>query len=177
MEFTALSIPGAFRIGIAPIVDGRGFFARAFCEEEFTAHGLCARFVQANLSYTRQKGTIRGLHYQAAPYAEAKLIRCVRGAIWDVCVDLREASSAYGEWLGAELTAGGRDMLYLPAGCAHGYQALADDTEVLYSVSAPYVPAYERGVRWDDPAFAIEWKYPGEAILSDKDRCWEDFIL
>lgn len=106
-----------------------------------------------------------------------KLIRCVRGAVWDVCADLRADSPTYGQWLGAELSAENRDMLYVPAGCAHGYQALRDDPEVLYSVSSPYAPGCERGIRWDDPAFGIEWKYDGEVILSDKDKAWKGYRL
>ena len=177
MEFRELSIQGAYLIRIAPVSDERGFFARAFCEEAFAERGLCARFVQTSLAYTRRRGTIRGLHYQVFPHGEAKLIRCIRGAVWDVCVDLREGSPTYGQWLGAELSAENRDMLYAPAGCAHGYQALRDDTEVLYSVSSPYAPEYERGIRWDDPAFGIEWKSVGEVILSDKDTAWGNYRL
>ena len=177
MEFRELSVIGAHVIGIEPIPDGRGFFARAFCEAEFADRRLCSHFVQTNLAHTDRVGTIRGLHYQTAPHAEVKLIRCIRGAVWAVCVDLRADSPSYGQWAGAELTAENRDMLYVPAGCAHGYQALRDDTEVLYSVSTPYAPRYERGVRWDDPAFGIEWKYGGEVILSDKDASWKGYRL
>jgi len=177
MEVRALSLPGAYLIRLETIADTRGFFARAFCEAEFTARGLCARFVQTNLAHTERAGTIRGLHYQTPPHGEVKLLRCIRGAVWDVCVDLREGSPTYGQWLGAELTAQNRDMLYVPAGCAHGYQTLRDDTEVLYSVSSPYAPQFEAGIRWDDPAFGIEWKYGGEVILSDKDASWKGYRL
>ena len=177
MEFIELPVTGAYLVRLEPIADERGFFARAFCTEEFAARGLCPHFVQTNLAHTDRAGTIRGLHYQTAPYEEVKLVRCIRGAIWAVCVDLRGDSPTYGQWAGAELTAENRDMLYVPAGCAHGYQTLGDDTEVLYSVSAPYAPGHEGGIRWDDPAFGIEWKYAGEVILSDKDRDWEDYQL
>lgn len=177
MEFRELPVSGSYLIRLKPVSDARGFFARAFCEEGFTERGLCAQFIQTNLAYTRRAGTIRGLHYQVPPHEEVKLVRCIRGAVWDVCVDLRADSPTYGQWTGTELSSENRDMLYVPAGCAHGYQTLRDDTEVLYSVSSPYAPACERGIRWDDPAFGIEWKYGGEVILSDKDASWKGYRL
>jgi dTDP-4-dehydrorhamnose 3,5-epimerase len=177
VEFRELSIRGVYLIRLESVADERGFFARAFCEEAFAERGLCGHFVQTNLAYTERAGTIRGLHYQLAPHEEVKLVRCIRGAVWDVCVDLRKDSSTYGQWLGEDISAENRDMLYVPAGCAHGYQALRDDTEVLYSVSSPYALDCERGVRWDDPVFGIEWKYGGEVILSDKDASWKGYRL
>jgi len=155
--------------------DERGFFARAFCETEFAQRGLVTGFVQGNIATSVRKGTIRGLHYQVAPAEEAKLVRCSRGAIWDVIVDLRPDSKTYLKWCGIELSdANGRQM-YVPQGCAHGYQTLIDDAEVSYLVSASYAPAYERGIRWDDPLFNIEWPIVSHVDVSPKDRAWPDF--
>jgi dTDP-4-dehydrorhamnose 3,5-epimerase len=134
-------------------------------------------WVQANLSLSERRGTLRGLHYQVAPYQEAKLMRCVRGGIYDVIVDLRPESPTYKQWLSVELTADNRKALYIPEGFAHGYQTLADNTEVLYPVSQFYTPGAERGIRWNDPTFAIEWPTTETLILSEKDKCWPDFSL
>ena len=173
MIFTPTRLDGAYVIDIEPHADQRGFFARAWCQDEFAAHGLTARPVQANLSYNQLKGTLRGLHYQLPPYAEAKLVRCTRGAIWDVIVDLRPASPTYRQSIGAELTADNHRLLYVPEEFAHGFITLADDTEVTYQVSQAYTPGAERGLRWNDPALCLEWPVP-VAVISDKDAHWPD---
>jgi len=175
MIFTETKLKGAFIVEIEKREDERGFFARAWCEREFETHGLSARWVQANIAFSKQKGTLRGLHYQVAPYAEVKLMRCVRGAMYDVIVDLRPESSTYLQWLGVELTSDNHRALYIPAGFAHGYQTLVDDTETFYPVSQFYTPGFERGVRWDDPAFGIEWPEVDERTISAKDRSWPDY--
>jgi dTDP-4-dehydrorhamnose 3,5-epimerase len=136
---------------------------------------LIAQFVQANLTYSPKRGTVRGLHYQIAPHQEVKLVRCTRGATYDVIVDLRSESPTYKEWLAVELTADNHKMIYIPAGFAHGYQILMDDTEVFYQVGQFYAPQYERGARWNDPAFGIEWPITSPMILSDKDKSWPDY--
>lgn len=171
MIFTETRLPGAYVIEPQLLQDERGFFARSWCQREFEAHGLTSKVVQANLSYNRRKGTLRGMHYQLAPHEEAKLVRCTRGAILDVIVDVRPASSTAGQWIGVELTAENHRMLYVPEGFAHGFQTLADDTEVTYQVTEFYTPGAERGIRYDDPALAIEW--PLEVtMISEKDRNW-----
>ncbi len=177
MIFTETKLKGAFIIDIEKREDERGFFARAWCQKELEAHGLNSQWVQANLAFSPKKGTLRGLHYQIAPYQEAKLMRCIRGAIYDVIVDLRSESPTYMQWLGVELTADNHKMLYVPEGFAHGYQSLADSTEVFYPVSQFYTPGSERGVRWNDPAFGIEWPVTKNLILSDKDSNWPDYSL
>ena len=177
MIFRETKLQGSFIIEIEKHQDERGFFARAWCEKEFEAHGLSLRWVQANLAHSRKRGTLRGLHYQAAPHEEAKLMRCVRGAMYDVIIDLRPDSPTVGQWVGVELTADNRRALYVPEGFAHGYQTLVDDTEVFYPVSQFYTPSSERGVRWNDPAFAIEWPIAEGLILSEKDRTWADCSL
>jgi dTDP-4-dehydrorhamnose 3,5-epimerase len=174
MIFTETPIPGAVLVQLEPHRDDRGFFARAWCREEFAAHGLTAPFVQANLAQSHEAGTLRGLHYQTAPYEEAKLIRCLRGGIYDVVVDLRPDSPTYRQWHAERLTAARRNALYVPEGCAHGYQTLEDDTEVFYQVTAAYTPGVEQGIRYDDPAFGVEWPR-AVTVLSDKDGAWPDF--
>jgi len=176
MTFSETSIAGAWLVGLEPRSDERGFFARVWCEEAFAAHGLTTRFVQCNDGYSRRAGTLRGLHYQADPHGEVKFVRCIRGAVFDVIVDLREDSPSYLQWFGLELSADSRQMLYVPSGCAHGYQTLLDDSEVLYPVSAPYTPAAERGVRWNDPLFAIRWPEVSERHVSAKDEAWADYV-
>ncbi|HET6657040.1 MAG TPA: dTDP-4-dehydrorhamnose 3,5-epimerase family protein [Gaiellaceae bacterium] len=171
MRFSETPISGAYVIDIEPREDERGFFARAFCGEEFRAHGLDATVAQANLSGNRKKGTIRGLHWQTEPAPERKLFRCVRGATYHVIVDVRPDSESYLRWYGLELTPASHRALYVPALCAAGYQALADDAEVLYLVSAPYQPDAERGLRYDDPAVGIEWPLPVNEV-SPKDLSW-----
>jgi len=171
MTFTELRLPGAYLIEPEPIGDERGFFARMLCTKEFAAHGLNGNVVQANLSYSAERGTLRGLHYQAAPHAEEKMVRCVRGSVYDVMVDLRPDSPTYREWEGVELTADNRRMAYVPKGVAHGFLTLVDDCEVFYPVTAAYAPSAEGGLRYDDPVIGIEW--PGEVrVVSEKDRGW-----
>jgi dTDP-4-dehydrorhamnose 3,5-epimerase len=173
MLFTETKIPGLYVIELEKREDARGYFARAWCAKEFADHRLPA-FVQTNMSMSRVRGTIRGLHYQLAPHGEAKYVRCVRGAIFDVAVDLRPDSPTYKKWFGVELTADNRRAAFIPEGVAHAYQALTDDAEVIYSSSCAYTPGAERGIRWNDPAFDIEWPIR-EALVSDKDMKWPDF--
>jgi dTDP-4-dehydrorhamnose 3,5-epimerase len=175
MIFTPTELDGAYVIDLERREDERGFFARAWCEDEFAAHGLSTRIAQCNVSFNHRRSTLRGLHYQAAPHAEVKVIRCTRGAIYDVIVDLRPDSPTRTRWLGFELSAENQRMLYVPEGFAHGYQTLADDTETFYLVSAAYAPEAEGGVRWDDPAFAVRWPDPEGALMSEKDRMWPDY--
>jgi dTDP-4-dehydrorhamnose 3,5-epimerase len=175
MIFTPTELEGAWIVDLEPRGDERGFFARAWAEEEFAAHGLSTEVVQANIAFNRSRGTLRGMHFQHVPHAEVKLVRCTRGALYDVIVDLRRESPTHARWLGVELTAENRRMLYVPEGFAHGYQTLADDTEAYYQVSAAYAPQAEGGVRWDDPAFGIEWPDPEPPVMSEKDRAWPDY--
>lgn len=177
MIFNPIAIDGAWLIDLEPRRDERGSFSRAFCEREHTEHGLEGKFVQANLSKTHRRGTIRGLHYQLPPAEEAKLVRCIRGAVFDVLVDLRPGSPTFRSWQGVELTADNDRQLYVPKGCAHGYQTLADDTELYYLASAFYSPQHERGIRWDDPAFGIQWAITENVELSPKDLNWPDYAL
>lgn len=174
MLFTPLSIPGSYVLDIEPVEDERGFFARTFCREEFLAHGLNPHVVQCSVSCSLRRGTLRGMHYQAAPHAETKLVRCTRGAIYDVQLDLRPASPTYLRWIAVELTAANRRTVYIPEGVAHGFQTLADDTEVVYQMSHPFAPAAARGVRWNDPTFAIHW--PADVrTISTKDLAYPDY--
>jgi dTDP-4-dehydrorhamnose 3,5-epimerase len=154
--------------------DHRGFFARTFCEREFEAHGLNPRVVQCNISFNRLKGSLRGMHFQASPHSEAKLVRCTAGSIYDVIIDLRPSSSAFKKHFGVELSGQNRKMLYIPEEFAHGFQTLEDSTEVFYQMSQFYSPEHSRGVRWDDPAFGISWP-PGERIIIERDRSYPDF--
>lgn len=174
MIFTESPLHGVFLIDLEKRGDERGFFARAFCEREFAAHGLATRFVQMNNSLTGPKGTLRGMHYQLAPKAETKLVRCVRGALYDVVLDLRSGSTTFGRSFGAELTAENRRMMYVPKGLAHGFVTLTEDVEALYLVDEFYSPEHERGVRWDEPRFRIEWPVR-PVVISDKDRAHRDF--
>lgn len=174
MRFEEMPLPGAFVIDLEPREDARGFFARAFCVDEFAAHGLETTFVQMNNSLTHEPGTLRGMHYQLDPSAEVKVVRIVGGAVWDVVLDLRLGSPTYGRHFGVELSAANRRTLYVPRGFAHGFMTLEPETEALYLVSAFYDPERERGIRWDDPVFAIDWpREPG--FVSDKDRNHPDF--
>jgi len=174
MQFLSTPLEGARLIELDKIGDDRGFFARAFCEREFADAGLVSHFVQVNNSLSADKGTLRGMHYQLAPHAETKLVRCIRGALWDVILDLRPDSATFGQHFGAELSAGNRRMMYVPKGFAHGFITLADDTEAFYFVDEFYAPDTERGIRWNDPEFAIAW--PAEpVIISDKDLAHRDF--
>ncbi len=160
MLFTETKLKGAFIIDIAPRQDERGFFARSWCADEFEKHGLNPRLAQCNISFNKKRGTLRGMHYQAEPFPEAKLVRCTLGAMYDVMIDLRQNSPTFKQWLAVELTAQNRRALYIPEGFAHGFQTLADNTEVFYQMSEFYHPECARGVRWDDPAFGVEWALP-----------------
>ncbi len=174
MKFVEAPLAGAFLIEPEPRADARGFFARAFCRREFEARGLNPDVAQCNISFNPRKGTLRGMHFQLPPHQEAKLVRCLRGAIHDVIVDLRPDSPTFKRWFGARLDDDNRAMLYVPGGFAHGYITLADNCEVFYQVSEFYHPESERGVRWNDPAFAIQWPLE-PLLLSDKDRGYPDF--
>ena len=171
MEFTKTSLADAMLIDIRKLADERGYFARTFCAEEFGKAGLETRFPQSNHSHNLRAGTLRGMHFQRAPHAEVKVVRCVQGAIHDVIIDLRPESPTYRRWEGFDLDAGSGRMLYVPAGFAHGFQTLQDDTAVSYQVSHPYTPGAEGGVRFDDPAFGIAWPLP-VGTISDKDAAW-----
>ncbi|MDE3749490.1 dTDP-4-dehydrorhamnose 3,5-epimerase family protein [Methylobacterium radiotolerans] len=168
MTFEELPLAGAYQIGIDPHADERGFFARTVCEDTLVAHGLVGRFRQSSVSYNRSRGTVRGMHYAVAPHAETKLVRCTMGAIHDVLVDLRRDSPTYLRATGVVLSAENRVALYIPAGFAHGFQALQDETEVLYMIDRPYVAGAARGVRWDDPALDIAWPEP-VTVISERD--------
>lgn len=171
MIFVDIGVRGAFLIDLERREDQRGFFARTFCAREFVEHGLEPAVAQCNLSYNARKGTLRGLHYQVPPAGEVKLVRCGRGAIYDVIVDLRPDSSTYMRHVAVELNADNRRALYIPKDVAHGFQTLADETEVLYQMNEFYAPGYERGLRYDDPALGIAWPLPVEAI-SERDLAW-----
>ena len=172
MLFTETRLRGAFRIRLERIDDDRGFFARTYCEREFTARGLNPRVSQSNISFSRRKGTLRGLHYQTAPHAEAKLICCVSGAIYDVIADVRPESPTFLEWVAIELRPDACELLYVPEGFAHGFLALTDDVLVHYQMSECYHPEAARGIRWNDPVLAIEWPTKGSPILSPRDAAW-----
>lgn len=174
MIFTETPVKGAFLMDLEPREDERGFFARTWCERECGERGMNLHVAQGNVSFNKKVGTLRGLHYQAAPFEEAKLVRCTHGSIYDVIVDLRPASPSFKRHLAVVLSAGNRRTLYVPEGCAHGFQTLEDDTEVFYQMSAPYSADHARGVRWDDPAFGIEWP-AAERIMADRDRAYPDF--
>ena len=171
MRFTETGLAGAKVIDSTPHDDARGRFMRTWCAREFAEHGLAFQPVQMNMGFNIQKGTVRGMHYQEAPALEAKLVRCIRGAIFDVMLDVRPESPSYGKWYGAELSAENGRMLYVPEHCAHGYQTLEDDTEMYYMTSQFFTPSAARGVRFDDPAFGIQWPLVATAI-SEQDRNW-----
>jgi dTDP-4-dehydrorhamnose 3,5-epimerase len=175
MKFVATPLPGVWLVDLDRHVDERGFFARTWCAQEFEAHALNPRLAQCSLSFNARRGTLRGMHYQVAPHAEAKLVRCTRGAIYDVVLDLRPESPAYRRWFAAELEAGAGRALYIPEGCAHGFQTLVDETDVLYQISESYRPECARAVRWDDPAFQIVWPDVPHRVMSDRDRTLPDF--
>jgi dTDP-4-dehydrorhamnose 3,5-epimerase len=174
MRFTETILPGAVIVDVDTFVDERGFFARSWCTREFEQRGLNPCLVQCNISGNTAMGTLRGMHYQAAPYAEAKLVRCTRGAVYDVIIDLRETSATYLQHVGVELSAENHRALFIPEGFAHGFLTLTDDSEVFYQMSAFYEPAAARGVRWNDPAFAISWPLP-VAVISRRDQDYPDF--
>ena len=171
MIFRETALRGARVIELEPHTDDRGQFVRTWCRDEFTSHGLDVEFAQSSVSINPKQGTVRGLHWQVAPHAEAKLVRCVRGAIYDVIVDVERGSTTFGNWIALTLTPQSQLMLYVPTGFAHGFQTLIDDTEVNYLLSSPYVAAAGRGLRYDDPALAISWPLPVSRI-SDRDRSW-----
>jgi len=176
MIFTETKLKGAYIIEPEKKADERGFFARTWCQHEFEAQGLNPRLVQCNISYNIRRSTLRGMHHQAAPYAEAKLVRCTRGAIHDVIIDLRPDSATYKQHVAVLLDADHYKMLYIPEGFAHGFQTLEDDTEVFYQMSVVYSPEAARGVRWDDPVFSIDWPQAECRHISDRDRNWPDFV-
>ncbi len=174
MIFDETKLPGAFEIRLEPRSDERGFFARTWCQREFEAHGLKARLVQCSLSFNARKGTLRGMHYQATPCAETKLVRCTKGAIYDVVLDLRPQSTTFKKWIAVILTAENRNAVYVPEGFAHGFLTLEDETEVLYQMSEFYNAESARGVRWDDPAFQITWPQKVQ-VISQLDRTYANF--
>lgn len=176
MIFTETAIAGAFLIEVERREDERGFFARSFCENEFRAHGLEPRVAQCNISWNGAAGTLRGLHYQAAPHGETKIVRCTNGGIWDVILDLRPESATYRQWTGVDLTDENRRAIYIPHGVAHGFITRTDDAEVLYMMGEAYVEGAARGVVWNDPAFAIQW--PVEpVVISERDRSYPRWTL
>ena len=171
MIFRETTLKGAFVIEMEKFEDQRGFFARAWSRKEVEANGLISRVAEINISFSKRRGTLRGMHYQVAPYEQVKLVRCTAGAIYDVIIDMRLDSPTYRKWTGVELTAENYRMLYVPERFAHGFQTLEDDTEVTYQVSQFYSPESERGVRYDDPVFQVEWPRPVE-VISEKDIAW-----
>jgi dTDP-4-dehydrorhamnose 3,5-epimerase len=174
--FTETKLQGAFVIEAERFEDERGFFARTWCQREFEAHGLNPRLVQCSISFNKKKGTLRGMHYQVAPFEEVKLVRCTKGAIYDVIIDLRPESSTFKRYIAIVLSADNRKMLYIPERFAHGFQTLEDNTEVFYQMSEFYAPEGTQGVRWNDPAFAIEWPHAVRIII-ERDRNYPDFSL
>lgn len=175
MIFTETNLKGAFIIEPQRLEDDRGFFARTWCQEEFEAYGLRPRWVQSNISFNKHRGTLRGMHYQAPPHQEVKLIRCTAGVIYDVIIDLRPASATFKHYASVTLTAENCTMLYAPEGFAHGFLTLEDNTEIFYQMSAFYAPECARGVRWNDPAFGIHWP-SAVKVISERDRGYPDFI-
>jgi dTDP-4-dehydrorhamnose 3,5-epimerase len=176
MIFTETKLKGAFIVELERLEDDRGFFARAWCKKEFEKHDLNSRLAQSNISFNRKKHTLRGMHYQVQPREEAKLVRCTRGAIYDVIIDLRPESTTYLQWIAEELTADNHRMLYVPEGFAHGYLSLAKNTEIFYQVSEFYSPEFECGVRWNDPSFSIDWPEIHNLVISEKDMKWPDYL-
>ena len=174
MRFTETEIKGAWILDAERIADERGFFARTWARDEFVAHGLNPDLAQCNVSYNHQKGTVRGMHWQAPPHAETKLVRCTQGAIYDVIVDIREHSPTYRQSVGVALTAENHRALYIPEGCAHGFQTLEDATEVFYMITEYYAPSAARGMRWDDPAITVTWPLP-ISVISERDARYPDW--
>ncbi len=175
MIFRETELRGAYVIELERHFDSRGFFARGWCEREFEAHGLRGSFVQGNVSYNTRKGTLRGMHYQAAPFEEDKTLRCTRGSAYVVIVDLRRESPSFRKWIGTELTETNYQSLYVPRNFATGFQTLQDDTEILYGMTQFFSPGHGRGFRWDDPSFALKWPEAETRIISEKDKSWPDF--
>ncbi|MEA2473005.1 MAG: dTDP-4-dehydrorhamnose 3,5-epimerase [Thermoleophilaceae bacterium] len=177
MRFVETPIAGAFEIDLEPAEDERGLFARTFDAALFAERGLSGALAQCSMSFNRGAGTLRGLHYQAEPHAESKVVRCTAGAAFDVIVDLRCDSPTYRRWHGLELSAANRRSVYIPAGLAHGFQTLVDGTEMLYLIDVPFAPESVRGVRWNDPAFGVQWPdAPGERVMSERDRTFPDYV-
>lgn len=174
MLFLETKLPGVFEIRFQPVADERGFFARSWCQREFANHGLNPKVVQCNVSASRRKGTLRGMHYQLPPYEEAKLVRCTSGSVYDVVIDLRRDSPTFKAWIAVVLTSEKRNMVYVPEGCGHGFLTLEDNAEVFYQMSEVYCPEAARGVRWDDPAFQIAWPEKVQ-VISERDRLHPDF--
>lgn len=177
MKFIPTELAGAYIIEVEPMEDERGFFARSWCAEELRNHGLEPNLAQCSVSFNRKKGTLRGMHYQGAPYEETKVVRCTAGSIYDVIVDVRPASPTFKQWISVELSAENRRMIYVPTGFAHGFQSLVENTEVFYMVSEFYQPEYSRNVRWNDPKIAIEWPPEEHRVISPRDRDYPDFAL
>ena len=175
MILTETALPGSFVIDLEPIEDPRGFCARAWDQKELAERSLDNRIAQCNISYSKRRGTLRGMHFQRPPHDEVKLIRCIQGALYDVIIDLRPSSPTYKRWLGVELSTKNRRALYVPRGFGHGFQTLEDDTEAFYMVSDFYAPDAEGGVRWNDPAFEIDWPLGAPTEISEKDATWPDF--
>ena len=174
MTFLETKLNGVFEIAPTPVSDERGFFARTWCRKEFEDRGLIAELAQCSTSFNSKRGTLRGLHFQSEPFAETKIVRCTAGAIYDVALDLREGSPTYRQWYGTVLDERNRRALYIPPGCAHGFLTMEDESEVFYQISEFYHPEASRGVRWNDPAFHIEW--PGEVqVISERDRTYSDY--
>ncbi len=177
MIFTETKIKGAFVIEPSKLKDSRGFFSRMWCKKEFETRGLVSNFVQFNMSFNNKMGTLRGLHYQITPYKEVKVVRCTKGAIYDVIVDIRSESPTFKQWFGIELRNDSYKMVYVPEGVAHGFQTLEDDSEIFYQVSQFHSPEHERGLRWDDKMFSVEWPETGKRIISDKDKNLQNYSL
>ncbi len=174
MIFEELALPGLFRVRPEPHADERGFFARTHCEADLSARGLVGRFAQSSVSFNHRRGTVRGMHFSRAPHAETKLVRCTAGAIHDAVIDLRPDSPTYRQVAQVTLSAANRHALYIPAGLAHGFQTLSDDTEILYMIDRPFVAAAADGVRWDDPAFALAWPEP-VTVIAARDLAFSDW--
>jgi dTDP-4-dehydrorhamnose 3,5-epimerase len=172
---TETNLKDVYVIDLEPHTDERGFFARSWCADEFEKNGLNARLAQCSISFNKKRGTLRGMHYQAEPYPETKLVRCTMGAIYDVIIDLRSELPTYKLWFSVELTAENHRMVYIPAGLAHGFQTLMEDSEVFYQISEFYHPECARGIRWNDPEFGIQWPLPREVIISQRDRSFPTF--
>jgi dTDP-4-dehydrorhamnose 3,5-epimerase len=177
MKFTPTRLNGSFIIDVEPMEDERGFFARSWCADEFLRHGIDPSLSQCSISFNKKRGTLRGMHYQGPPHAETKVVRCTAGSIYDVIVDVRPDSETFKQWISVELSAENNRMIYVPAGFAHGFQSLVEQTEVFYMVSTPYNPESSGSLRWNDPQFAIDWPHEDERVISDRDRNYPDFVL
>jgi dTDP-4-dehydrorhamnose 3,5-epimerase len=177
LKFIPTAFEGAYIIDVEPKEDERGFFARSWCVDELRALGLVSNLMQCSVSFNKKRGTLRGMHYQGAPHEETKIVRCTAGSIFDVIVDMRPESATFKQWLSFELSAENRSMVYVPTGVAHGFQSLADNTEVFYMVSEFYHPESSCSVRWNDPQFAIEWPHEEHRVISSRDSSYPDFVL